>query len=158
EHLEVVTRARFEALGLGELAGAAQLGEALLELLAYRRHRDPALVGLRHVVARRMDRYPIELPQRRAPQRIDRREPLDRIAEELDPYRPVLLVGGKEVDRVSANAEAAAIEIDLVAPVVRLDQPTDEPVPPGSLPRAQCDREREVGARSPEPVDAGDRG
>src|SRR5690606_36732198 len=84
--------------------------------LAYRRHRDNALFGLRHVVARRMDRYPIELPQRRAPQRVDRHEPLDRIAEDLDPYRPVLLVGEQDVDRVTPNAEVAAGEIDRVAP------------------------------------------
>ena len=50
------------------------------------------------------------------------------VAEELDPDRALLLVGGEDLHRVAANAEGAAVEVDVVALVLGLDQPAHQRV------------------------------
>ena len=47
---------------------------------------------------------------------------LDRVAEELDADRGLLLVGGEDLDHVAAHAERAAVEVDVVALVLDVDE------------------------------------
>ena len=57
----------------------------------------------------------------RAGERVDDGEGLDLVAEQLD-AEGELFVGRPELDHVAADAELAALEVDVVAVVLDVDQ------------------------------------
>ena len=85
------------------------------------------------VVRAREDRVPVELLDDLAAERIDLLDRFDLVAEELDADR-VLLVDREDLDHVAAHAERAAVEVDVVALVLHVDQAPQELVAPELLP------------------------
>ena len=67
--------------------------------------------------------YRLERALDLAAQRIDLADRLDLVAEELDADRRLLLVRGEDLDDVAAHAERAAVEVDVVALVLDVDEP-----------------------------------
>ena len=98
-----------------------ELGQPLLQLGldAFDRLREPHLVG--DVVRRGEQRHGVELFDELARERIDNRDALDLVAEELDPDR-LFFVGREHLDRVAAHAELVAHESEVVPLVLQLDQ------------------------------------
>src|SRR5439155_21311551 len=93
-----------QALGLQQASVILEPLAALLELRLDVDHRQPELVGRRHIVRGREDReltaWPEDLPRHR----VQLLDPLDLIAEELDPVN-LLLVGRNEVDNIASHSE-----------------------------------------------------
>ena len=81
-------------------------------------------------------------------------EPLDLIAEELHAHRAAFFVGRKNLDRVAAHAEGAAMEIVIVALVLDIDQFAQHPVALDSLAFFEKDQHLEVHLRLAQAVDA----
>ena len=100
----------------------------------------------------------VELPQRLAAQRIDLGDRLDLVAEELDAQRPLLLVGRKDLDHVAAHPEGAAVEVEVVALVLDLDQLAQQRVAVDALAALEEHQHVEVRLGRAEAVDAGDAG
>ena len=113
QHLEIVLRAHLEPLRLEELSLGAELRQALLQLLADEPRPLLEPEGRRDEVLRRVDRGPGERLQAPAGQRIEDRDPLHLVPEELDPDGG-LLVGRMDLDHVPARAEGPAPEIHVV--------------------------------------------
>ncbi len=125
DHLEVVLGAHPEALGLEQLALLLELLQSDLELVLDlgHGHCQPLVAG--DVVRRREDDRALHLLQRLTGQRVDPGEPVDRVAEHLDPQHR-LVVGGVDLDRVAADPELAAAERGVVAVVLHVDQPPQD--------------------------------
>ena len=70
------------------------------------------------------------------------RDALDLVAEELDADRALLLVGGEDLDDVAAHAEGAAVEVDVVALVLDVDERAQKRVAPELLPALELDAAR----------------
>jgi hypothetical protein len=153
-HLEVEGRAHPEALGLEQLALALELGEPLLEFFADTDDRTLHRRGAGRVVRRGEDRDGIHLLEHLARQRMQRVEGLDLVTEHLDADR-ILFVHRDDLDRVSANAELAAREVDVVALVLHGDEAPDDGVTRDVLADLEGDHRLEVLLCGPEPVDAG---
>ncbi len=121
EHLHVVPRPRRQPLRLQELALFLQLLEPLLQLLADALDGplDPFL-GQDEVLGR-VDIHLLVRLEHAAGQRVDRRQPLDLIAEELDPVAE-LFIGRPELDHVAAHPELAPLERHVVAFVLDVDE------------------------------------
>src|SRR5438093_1171443 len=60
--------------------------------------------------------------------RIDFGDRLDLLAEPLDAHRGVGLVRREHLDGVAADSERAAVEVDVVALVLQLDEPAQHAV------------------------------
>ena len=120
EHFEVVLGPYPEPLGLEQLALALQLGQPLLQLRLDR--RDGALDRLvpGHVVGVGEDDNVFQLVAHLAGHDVERHDPLERVAEELQADRR-LLVGRVDLDRVPPGPERAADEVHVVAVVLELD-------------------------------------
>ena len=86
--------------------------------------------------------------------RVQRHESLDVVAEHLDADR-VLLVDREHLDRVAADSERAALEGDVVARVLDVDEGTQERVAVERLTHAQPNHSVDVLLRRPEAVDGG---
>src|SRR3546814_5653282 len=74
-------------------------------------------------------RIDLDLVHRRgaaAGQGIELDQALDLVAEQRDAPGPVLQMRRPDLDHVAAHAEAAAIEAGLVAPVLQLDERSEE--------------------------------
>ena len=97
------------------------LGELGLDAL----DRGAHLLLLGHVVRRREQHERVELLDDLAGERIDRRDALDLVAEELDPDA-ALLVRREDLDRVAADPELVADERHVVALVLQLDEPAQD--------------------------------
>ena len=67
----------------------------------------------------------VEVAERLAGERVDHREPLDLVAEQLDAHRR-LLVGRVDLDGVAAHPELAAHEVHVVALVLHVDEPAQD--------------------------------
>src|SRR4051812_16768706 len=94
----------------------------LPELLADRIDGALSLVEGRHIMARGIKGDARKLLDPDAAERIDFRDALDLVAEELDPDRALLFIGREDLDHVAANAERSAVEVDVVSLVLDLDQ------------------------------------
>ena len=84
---------------------------------------DPA--ARRRVVARRVDHEARDLLADAAGERVEQRQRLELVVEQLDPDRQLAVLGREDVDRVAAHAERAAREVGLVARVLHPDQVGD---------------------------------
>src|SRR5262249_58674486 len=105
----------------------------------------------------RVDMDTVDSLEYRATERIDARDGVDHIAEELDPERDRFLVGREHLDHVAAHAEGPAMEVVVVALVLDGDQAPDDLVAVHLLAVAQLELEPLVGVGLPDPVEARDR-
>ena len=109
QHLEVERRPLAQPRALEVAALGLELADPLLHLGLDVDDRGLELVGRRHVVGRRVDVDVLALGEQLAGQRVDLGDPLDLVAEELDPDDG-LLGGRPELERVAADAEPGARE------------------------------------------------
>ena len=157
QHLHVEARPRRQPLRLQQLALVAEDLQPLLQLLA------DALDGLldallgRDEVLGRVDVQLLERPQRLAGERVDDRQRVDLVAEQLD-AEAELLVGRPDLDHVAAHAELAALERDVVALVLDVDEAQQQFVAVDDLALGQDDHLALVIARRAQAVDARDAG
>ena len=109
EHLHVVARPGRQPLGFEQLALLLELLEPLFQLLAdvLDGPLDP-LLGQDEVLGR-VDVHLLVRFEHAAGERVDDRQPLDLVAEQLDAVAD-LLVRRPELDDVAAHAELAALE------------------------------------------------
>ena len=111
-----------EPLRLDKLVLAFEIRDALFHF----RHDFPDgalhfFTG-RHVVRRGVDGDVRQRPCRRASDDVDFADPVDLVAEKLNPYGAVARVGGVDFDRVAPDAERIALERQIVAPVSDFDE------------------------------------
>ena len=108
-HLQVVGGAHAQPLRLQQLALLLQLGQPVgeLDLDPAERALHPVRAG--DVVRGREDPQLLVDGEDLAGDRVQRHQPLDLVAEHLDPDR-VLLVDREDLDRVAAHPERAAGE------------------------------------------------
>jgi len=140
EHLEVEVRPLEEALRLEEPPAIVQLLHPDSELGLDVRDRLEQLLPGRHEVARGIDVDPVALGEDLAGERIELGDPLDGVAEELDPDGKIF-VGRMDLQRVTTDPELPPDEV-LPRPLA-LDEPH---------------RDRAVIHRGAQAVDARDRG
>ena len=105
------------------------------------------------VVAGREDVELVVLGQHLPRDRVEGHQPLDLVAEELDPDRH-LLVDREDLEGVAAHPEGAAGEGQVVAGVLDLDQPAQHRVAVVLLPHPQPHHAVDVLLRGAEAVDA----
>ena len=103
-HLEIEHRALVQALRLEELALGLELAAVPRELGLDRLDRLLGAIARRDEVRLRVDRDLVVLAQGLAGQRIEGRQRVDFVAEELDAERQVL-VRRVDLDDVAAHAE-----------------------------------------------------
>ena len=154
-HLEVEGRPLAQPLGLELHAPLAQLLDALLHLLLDVDDGLLELLGRRDVVRGGIDVELVALGQDLAGQRVELGDPLDLVAEELDAHDEVV-VGGLQLERVAADAEAGARQRRVVALVLQVDQLAQDAVAPVAAADAQPGDGRAVVDGRAEAVDAGD--
>src|SRR5690606_510874 len=123
--LQVVLRALLDALRLKQLAPAFEglhlrrnLGFDLLQGFIHARLR-------RDVVRGGIDRDLVQLPQHLAGQRIDLPDRFQLIAEELNADDLVFFIDGKDVQHVAAHTVRAALQVEIIACVMDIDQLLD---------------------------------
>ena len=156
-HLEVERRPLAEPGGLEHPALGLELADPLLHLDLDVDDRLLELVGGRHVVGRRVDVDLLALGEQLAGQRVELRDPLDVVAEELDADER-LLRGRLELQRVAADAEPGAAERLVVALVLEIDEVAQHRVAPVLAADPQLEHRRAVVDRRAEAVDARHRG
>ena len=115
------------------------------------------LVGRRDVVGRRVDVGLLALGEELAGQRVELGDPLDLVAEELDPDER-LLRGRLELEGVAADTEPGTGQRLVVALVLEVDQVAQDGVPPVLAADAQLQDGGAVVDRRAETVDARHRG
>ena len=123
-----------------------------LELDAADRPLHPLRAG--DVVGRREDVELLVLGDHLAGHRVERHQPLDLVAEELDADR-VLLVDREDLEGVAADPEGAAGEGHVVAGVLDLDELAQDRVAVALLAHPQPQHPVDVLLRGAEAVDAG---
>ena len=121
DHLEVEAGALVDALGLDEAAFFFELRFPLAELGEDGVDGGGFALGLDDVVGLGVDGEARVLLADGAEERVDLREGVDLVAEELDAVG-VFVVGGVDLDDVAADAEGAAAEVDVVAVVEDFDE------------------------------------
>ena len=115
------------------------------------------LVLRRDVVGRRVDVGLLALGQQLAGQRVELGDPLDLVAEELDPDER-LLRRRLELERVAADPEPGAAQRLVVALVLEVDQVAQDGIAAVLPADPQLEHGRAVVDRGAEAVDARDRG
>ena len=122
QQLDVVLRARQQPLRFEQLAFAAELHD--LRDRARRGSISTAPcepVFRHHIVDGRVDEDLVFALEQLAGERVDRVDVGDLVAEELDAVGE-LLVGRMQLDDVAADAEGGALEVDVVAAVLQVDE------------------------------------
>ena len=147
DHLEVEQRALLEPLRLDQLVRGAQFREppAQLHLDLVDRAQQP--LARRHVVRRREHREPRHLAQHLAGQRIEERERLDLLVEELDAHRLALRLRREDVDDVAAHAERALAQVQFVARVLHVGEAPQQLALVHAVAAHQVQHHLEVGLR-----------
>src|SRR5208337_3639335 len=126
EHFEVEYGALLEPLRLEQPALPIELVEPLLELLLDRLGRLQQRRARRHIVRIGVDFDEFEVLRLLAGKRIEFGDCLDLVAEEADAPGAVLVVGGKNLDRVAADPEYSAGEIAGGPLVLERDEVGDQ--------------------------------
>ncbi len=157
-HLDVVLGSLLDALLLEEAPFAIEEAEALLELVADAADRFPHLLLRRDVVRAGVDGVVLQRRLHLAAEGIDLLDGLDRVAEELDADRGVLLGDRKYFHDVAAHAKGTAVEVDVVSLVLDVDEHAQQVVAPVLLARVKIDQETVVGLGAADAVDAADAG
>ena len=156
-HLEVERRALAEPGALERAALGLEPGDTLLHLGLDVDDGFLELVLRRDVVGRRVDVGLLALGEQFAGQRVELGDPLDDVAEELDPDER-LLGRRLELERVAADAEPGAAHRLVVALVLEVDQVAQDGVAPVLATDPQLEHGRAVVDRGTEAVDARHRG
>ena len=156
-HLEVEGRPLAEPGALEDAALGFEPADALLHLGLDVDDRFLELVLRRDVVGRRVDVGLLALGEELAGQRVELGDPLDDVAEELDPDER-LLRGRLELERVAADPEPGAAHRLVVALVLEVDQVAQDRVAPVLAADPELEHGRAVVDRGAEAVDARDRG
>ena len=120
-HFEIVFRPHLDALRFQQPARLLELRDARPQLFADREDGALHLVRRRHELLARKDCHRIELLQLVAGQRIEARQPVNLLAEELDAQR-VFAIRRADFHRVAAHPEIAAHELDVVPVVLQVDE------------------------------------
>ena len=157
-HLQIESAALLQALGFEQLALALQLlepqAEVVLDVLD--RLHDRRLGG--DVVGVGVEVGLLQLGRLLPGQGVDFPDALDFVAEERQAPGAVLEVGREDLDGIAPDAEGAALEADVVAPVLQLDEAAQHLL----LRDLRADFEQQghggVGLRRSHAVDAGNRG
>ena len=92
-------------------------------------------------------------PDRLSSDRVERRQPVDLVAEQLD-AEALLFVRGVHLDDVAADPEFASGEFQVVALVLNLDELAEDLVPSDALPALERQQHAVVGFGRTETVDA----
>ena len=126
DHLEIETRALFEPLRLDEFVVLVQVRKPVAEfVLDVVEHRDDPLAR-RHVVRLRENRVARHTIDHFAGQRIEHRQVVDDVVEQLHPHRFFFGFRRKDVDHVAAHAITAALERHVVARVLQFREPHED--------------------------------
>ena len=153
QHLEVERRPLAEPRRLERPALGLHLPDPQLHLLLDPGDREAELVPGRHEVGGREHRQLLALGEQLAGERVQLRDPLDLVAEELDPDDD-LRAGRSDLERVAADAEASARERGVVALVLEIDEVAQDRVPPVVAARPQLEDRGAVVDRRAQAVDA----
>ncbi len=156
-HLEVEGRPLAEPGGLEDPTLGLHLADPQLHLGLDVDDRLLELVAGRHEVGGRVDVEVVALGQQLAGQRVDLGDPLDLVAEELDPDDPIVR-RRPDLERVAPDPEARPLERLVVALVLQIDQMAEDGVAPVLAAAAQAEDGRAVVDRRAEAVDAADAG
>ena len=157
DHLEVEAGALVDALGLDEAAFFFELGFPVAELGEDGVDGGGFALGLDDVVGLWVDGEARVFLADGAEERVDLREGVDLVAEELDAVG-VFVVGGVDLDDVAADAEGAAAEVDVVALVEDFDEAAGDVFALELLAFFEEEEHAVVGFGRAEAVDAGDGG
>src|ERR1700738_1078539 len=157
DHFEVEAGALMYALGLDQTTFLFELGLPLEEFAEDGFGCGLLALGLDDVVGLGVDREARVLLADRAEERIDLREGVDLVAEELDAVG-VLVVGGEDFDDVSADAEGCAAEVDIVAVVEDFYEAAGDVFALEALTLFEQEEHAVVGFGRAEAIDAGDGG
>ena len=137
------------------LALALQLGEPLHQLRLDSRDRPLHPLRTSDIVRRGEDVHLVGLPDDLAGERMQVGQALDLVAEQLDAYGE-LLVHGEHLDGVTADAERATTEGEVVAGVLDGDEPAQQCVPLDLLPDPDAHHPVDVFLWGAQTVDAAD--
>ncbi len=157
QHVDVEVGPGFEPLRLEQLASRPELGEPRREFLSDEPDRPLHHRPLGDILGGGPDGTLLQLGDRLAGDRMDLRDPLDRVAPQLDPDS-LLLVGREDLDRIAADPEGAGIEGHVVPVVLDGHQIRQNGVPSPLCPARQREHVAAVGGGIAEAVDGADRG
>ena len=152
-HLDVVGGAHPQPLRLEQLALALQLGQPVGQLDLDAPDRPLHALRSGDVVGGREDVHLGLLADHLTGDRVERVDPLDLVAEQLDPDRE-LLVDRDDLDGVAAHPERAAGEGQVVAGVLHLDELQQQLVAVHLLADPEPDHPVDVLLRRAQAVDA----
>ena len=157
-HLDIEQGALFQALRLYKLVPGAELDEPLPQLFLDLVENGQQSFPGRDVVRRREDGQARHPAKDLAGQRVEERQRLDLLVEELHPHGLAIGLRRKDVDHVAPHAERALAQVHLVARVLHVGQPPEQLALVEPVASHQVQHHLEVGLRVPQPVDRGDRG
>ncbi len=158
DHFEVEAGALVDALRLDEAAFFFEVGLPLTPVSVEDGVDGGGFaLGLDDVVGLGIDGEAGVFLADGAEERVDLREGVDLVAEELDAVG-VFVVGGVDLDDVAADAEGAAAEVDVVAVVEDFDEAAGDVFAPDLLAFFEEQQHAVVGFGRAEAVDAGDGG
>ena len=152
-HLEVECRALAESRALERATLGLEPGDTLLHLGFDVDDRFLELVLRRDVVGRRVDVGLLALGEQLAGQRVELGDPLDDVAEELDPDEG-LLRRGLELQGVAADTEPGPAHRRVVALVLEVDERAQDRVASVLATDPQLEHRGAVVDRGAEAVDA----
>ncbi len=127
QHVKVVARAHLEALRFEQLAVALEVAQALVELRLDRNDRAPQLLLGRDEMLRGKDEQfvlALDVFARHQVHDVDR---FDLVAEEGNPVDQLFL-DSHELQGIAAHPERSADEVEVVAPVLHVDELTQQDV------------------------------
>ncbi len=152
-HLDIVGGAHPQPLGLQQLALAFHFSEPVgkLRLDTSNRPFHPFRTG--HVMGGREDGHLARVTDDLAGERMQVGQPFDLVTEHLDPDGE-FLVDGEHLDGVTTDPERPPGEGDVVAGVLDVDEPTQQPVAVDLLPDPQPDHALDVLLGGAQAVDA----
>lgn len=151
--LQVELAPHLDALSLEQFAFLLELGDAQAQLLANGEHgRIDFLLRGRELLARE-DVDGLQRLEGVARQRIEPREALQFLAEELD-AQSVFGVGRVQFHDIATHTELAPSEVVVIARVLEIHQPGEQLLPAERLPEAQRNDHALVIAPVADTVDA----
>ena len=152
-HLDVVSRALLEALRLDELVRSTQLLEAIPQFVLDEIDGREQVLARRHVVRLRVYRDARQIAQHLAGQRIEHRDLLDLVVEELDAHGLRVGFRRENVDDIAPDPVGAAMEVDVVALVLQFREPAQQLALIDGVSAVDVQHHLEVGARVAQTVD-----
>ena len=152
-HLEVEHRSLMEALRLEELAFRLERRSVPPELGFDRLDGFLGPIARGDEMRLRIDGNLVVAAQRLARQRVERREPVDLVSEQLDP-QPLLLVGQIHFNDVASHTKCAAPELVVVPLVLNLHELAEHLLPGDALPALERQQHAVIGLGRAEPVNA----